>query len=61
MKWKIHMATSYFLRNSQEHLEPLCPLVTLYHKASEMPTWLAQTGCATGDLAKGKLKKQSDS
>lgn len=62
MKGKIHMATSYFLRNSQEHLEPLSPLATRYPKASEMPTWLAQVKhpVTLGDLAKEKLKKQSD-
>lgn len=54
------MATSYFLRNTQEHLEALCPLVTLYHKASEMPTWLPQVkhSVSLGDLAKDKLKKK---
>lgn len=56
------MATSYFLRNSQENLKSLCPLVILYHRASEMPDWLAQAKdtVSLGDLAKEKLKEKSD-
>jgi len=58
MKLQIQMAISYFLRNSQEQLEPLSSLVALYHRSfrNANPVSSSKTCWVTGERKRLKNK-----